>query len=501
MGPVGKLRQPGGIKYRDLHRLELGGKGVDLGGKRLFILAFTLTAAATAAALVRAPGPSPSETLSREILAELVEIDTTDATGDNTEAARAMATRLRQAGFPERDVIVVEPHSGKGNLVARLRGTGAKPPILLLAHLDVVEARREDWSSDPFTFVQRGGYFYGRGTTDDKAMAAIWIANLIRLKQEGFVPNRDLIVALTADEEGGDHNGARFLLEHHRDLIDASLCINEGGSGQMTQGRKLANNVQLSEKMFLSFRLNATSGGGHSSRPGRDNAIYALSRALVRISNHRFPARLDEITRTYFERMARIETGALSSDLQAIARRSDPDAVARLSVSPYYNAILRTTCVATELFGGHAENALPQRAGATINCRLLPGSDPDEVLDTLEAVVDDSSIVLVPLQEVRPSPPSRLDPEVLEAIERATESMWPGIPVVPTMGTAATDGLHLRNAAIPTFGVSGIFSEIDDARAHGKDERVRVEAFFEGQEFLYRLTKILSSGAGSTVSQ
>ncbi len=454
----------------------------------------SLLAAATAA-FVANGAPSAEDALAREIFEELIEINTTDSVGDNTKAAEAMARRLRDAGFPEEDVRVLAPHPRKGNLVARLRGSGARQPILLLAHIDVVEALPSDWSFDPFTFLEEEGFFYGRGTSDDKAMAAIWIANLIRMKREGYRPDRDLIVALTADEEGGSHNGVQWLLANHRDLIEAVYALNEGGGGQMKEGRKLSNSVQLSEKLFQSFSLEATNPGGHSSRPRKDNAIYTLSAALVRISEHEFPVELDEITSAYFEKMAAIEKGETSRDMLAVARRSDPGATRRLSASPYHNAVLRTTCVATELQGGHAENALPQTARATVNCRIFPGRDPKEVQKVLQEVIADEGVRLSPVQPATPSLPSPLLPEVMGEIERITEEMWPGVPVVPTMSTGATDGLFLRNAGIPTFGVSGIFGDVDDARAHGKDERLLVSSFYEGREFLYRLVVALSSSS------
>ncbi len=456
------------------------------------LFALILLAVVTAAFVETGP-PSAEDALAREIFEELIEINTTDSVGDNTKAAEAMARRLRDAGFPEEDVRVLGPHPRKGNLVARLRGSGKREPILLLAHIDVVEALPSDWSSDPFTFLEKDGFFYGRGTSDDKGMAAIWIANLIRMKREGHVPDRDLIVVLTADEEGGSYNGVRWLLANHRGLIDAAYCLNEGGGGQMRDGRKLSNSVQLSEKLFQSFALEATNPGGHSSRPRKDNAIYQLSSALVRISEHEFPVELDEITSAYFERMSAIESGGTSQDMLSLARRSDPEAAARLSKSPYYNAVLRTTCVATQLHGGHAENALPQTARATVNCRIFPGSDPLDVQRTLESVVRDEAVRISPVQPASPSLPSPLLREVMAPIERITEEMWPGVPVVPTMSTGATDGLYLRNAGIPTYGVSGIFGDVDDARAHGKDERVLVSSFYEGRGFLYRLVKALST--------
>ncbi len=435
-----------------------------------------------------------TQQLARDIFEQLIEINTTDSQGNTTEAAEAMAARLQAAGFPAEDVQVLGPHPRKGNLVARLRGDGSRAPLLLLAHLDVVEARREDWSVDPFTFLEQDGYFYGRGTTDDKAMAAIFVANLIRYKQEGYVPDRDLIVALTADEEGGGFNGVRWLLNNHRSLIDAAYALNEGGGGGIKDGKRLLHAVQLSEKMYLSFRLEVKNPGGHSSIPVKDNAIYHLAEGLTRLAQFDFPVQLNDGTRVFFERMSEIETGEAAADMKALLETPpDEAAVARLSTSARTNALMRTTCVATMLDAGHAQNALPQTASAVVNCRILPGESHEVVQQTLVRVLADDQIAVTPMGTPTPSPPSPLDPEVMEPIERITEAMWPGVPVVPTMLTGATDGLALRNAGIPTYGVSGLFGDVDDVRAHGQDERIGVEAFYEGQTFLYRLVKALSS--------
>ena len=441
--------------------------------------------------------PSRYQKLAQDLLHELIEINTTDSVGDNEEAAQAMADRLLAAGFPTQDVRVLVEAPRKGNLVARLRAADAgKKPLLLLAHIDVVEAEPADWSVDPFTFLERDGYFYGRGTTDDKAQAAIHVANLIRLRDEGFEADRDIIVALTADEEGGPHNGVQWLLANHRDLIDADLALNEGGGGTLQDGRRLSNSVQLSEKVYLSFTLEVTNPGGHSSLPRKDNAINTLSLALVAIAAHDFPVQLNEVTRAYFSRSAELTAGKLGEAMQAIlADPPDPEAVRLLATVPAYNARLRTTCVATQLDAGHAENALPQRAQATVNCRILPGVDPADIQTTLERVVDDPAVSFTPMQTPTPSEPSPLTRQVLGPIEDITEEMWPGVPVIPTMSTGATDGLYLRNAGIPVYGVSGIFGDIDDVRAHGRDERISIRSFFEGQEFLYRLVKRLSGGS------
>jgi acetylornithine deacetylase/succinyl-diaminopimelate desuccinylase-like protein len=349
---------------------------------------------------------------------------------------------------------------------------------------------------DPFKLLERDGYFYGRGTVDDKAMAAIWIANFIRFKHEGFVPNCDLIVALTAEEEGGkdEFNGVKWLLANHRKLIDADYCINEGGGGEIKNGQRLLNEVQASEKIYLSFRLEMKNRGGHSSLPTKDNAIYRLAEGLVRLSKFEFPVKLDEITRSYFKRMAKIEKGQTAEDMDLITRtQPDPGAISRLAAMPFYNALMRTTWVATMVEAGHAENALPQTARAVVNCRILPSDAPDEIEKTLVKFLADDQIKISRIQEPVISPPSPLKPKVVQAVERVTEQMWPGVPTVPMMSTGASDGAYLRNAGVPTYGVSGIFQDIDDVRWHGKDERVGVKEFYDGHEFLYRLTKMLAS--------
>jgi acetylornithine deacetylase/succinyl-diaminopimelate desuccinylase-like protein len=436
----------------------------------------------------------PHQQLAKEILQQLIEIDTTHSKGDNTAAAQAMADRLLAAGFPAEDVQVLAPAERKGNLVARYRGRDSgRRPLLLLAHIDVVEADPADWTLDPFTFIEQDGYFYGRGTTDNKDEAAIHIANFIRMKEEGFQPDRDIIVALTADEEGGTNNGVVWLLENHPDLIDAEYALNEGGGGSLKDGVHVSNNVQASEKVYQSFILETTNPGGHSSLPLKDNAIYHLADALVRIRNHDFPVSLNEVTQLFFQRSAELEEGELADAMSGVQESPpDPAAIAYLSGTPYYNSRLRTTCVATRLEGGHADNALPQRARATVNCRVLPGESIDAVHNTLETVIGDEQVSITRVNSANPSPPSPLTDEMLGAIETITEDMWPGVPVIPTMSTGATDGLYLRIAGIPVYGVSGLFGEIDDVRAHGQNERILIKSYFEGQEFLYRLTTTLS---------
>ncbi len=438
--------------------------------------------------------------LLREIYKELVEINTTDSIGSTTDAARAMAARLKGAGFTDEDArVLVHPgNARKGNLVARLRGTGARKPLLLLAHLDVVEARKEDWSDnlDPFKLTERDGYFYGRGTGDDKAMAAIFLTNLIRYKQEGFKPDRDIILALTADEEGGDYNGPEWLLKTHRELVAAEFGINEGGGGRYRKEVRLFNGIQASEKVYQSFQLEVKNKGGHSSLPVKDNAIYHLASGIDRLAKFDFPVNLNEVTRSYFARMAAIEKGQSAADMKSIASADSPDseAVKRLSASPYNNALMRTTCVATRLEGGHADNALPQTARATVNCRILPQESATDIERTLVKVLADDQIKVTYIKEPKPSPPSPLRPEIMQPVERTTQALWPGVPVIPIMGTGATDSLYFRQVGIPMYGVSGLFSDIDDNRAHGKDERVGVKSLYEGQEFLYRLVKTLAGG-------
>jgi acetylornithine deacetylase/succinyl-diaminopimelate desuccinylase-like protein len=441
----------------------------------------------------------------RGIFKQLIEINTTDSVGNVTVAVEAMATRLRDAGFPEQDVIVAGPHDRKKNLVVRLHGAGPQKPILFLAHLDVVEARREDWTTDPFQFVEKEGYFYGRGTVDIKDGAAILITNFIRMKKSRVALSRDLILALTADEEGGNFNGVEWLLKHHRDWIDSEYCVNlDGGDFMSDKGRKIYAAVQASEKVYVDFQFEVKNPGGHSSRPTRDNAIYHLSEGLARLSKFNFPAELNEITRPMLEKSAAIEGGPHAADMKAAARTpSDGAALVRLSESEFYNAILRTTCVATMLSGGHAPNALPQTARANVNCRILPGEDPNKVKETLIKVVDDPQIKVTFVEQrsadgnpILPVmvPPSPLRPELMKAVEASAASIWGPLPVMPVMDTGASDGRYLRASGIPTYGIAGVFLDLDNRRAHGQDERVRVQDFYDGVEFNYKLMQSLAKG-------
>ena len=462
----------------------------------LAFIAVSCSKEGEAPAPVETAAPSgllPHQELARDILRELIEIDTTQ-NGSTTTAAEAVAARLLAAGFPAEDVQVIGPTDTRGNLVARLRGRDVgRKPLLLMAHLDVVAADPADWTLDPFTFTQQDGYYYGRGIRDDKDDASIGVANLIRMRREGFQPDRDIILALTADEEGGEHNGVQWLLANHPELIAAEYAFSEGGDGASRNGVRLSNDIQASEKIYQSFTLEVTNPGGHSSVPSKDNAIYRLADALIRIRAHDFPVVLNEVTKIYFERAAELEEGELAAAMRGVLQYPpDPAAVAYFSRTPFYNSRLRTTSVATKAEAGHAENALPQRARATINCRMLPTESPPAVLETLLTVIGDDQVSVTPVNPATLSPPSPLTPELLGAIETLTEQTWPGVQVIPTMGTGATDGLYMRNAGIPVYGVSGIFYDMNDDRRHGRDERVGIESYFEGQEFMYQLVTRLS---------
>jgi acetylornithine deacetylase/succinyl-diaminopimelate desuccinylase-like protein len=438
----------------------------------------------------------PGQTFARDLLRELVEIDSTSAFG-STAAAKAMAARFRSAGFPESDMVLAGPTPDKQNLVVRLHGKGAAKPILLIAHLDVVDAPREGWSPglDPFRLTERDGFFYGRGVLDMKNAVAALVATLIRLRAEGFVPGRDIIVALTADEEGGNANGVYWLLANHRDWIDAAYCLNlDAGGGQTEKGRRLRMTVQTSEKTNVSFQAQTQNQGGHSSLPVKENAIYQLAKGLARLSERDLPFRFNETTRLYFERMAAIETGQVAADMKAVAKDPpDLDAAGRLAASsPYYNAIMRTTCVATRIEGGHASNALPQTAAAVINCRLFPGDTVESVRNALTEILADPGIAVRTMAAGRPAPASPLMPEVMGAVEKVTHAMWPGMPVFPVMDPWASDSISLRRADFAAFGVNGAFGELDVGNAHGANERIPVDAYYESVEFLYRLLKALT---------
>jgi acetylornithine deacetylase/succinyl-diaminopimelate desuccinylase-like protein len=443
------------------------------------------------------PVTPASNVLARELLRELVEIDTTPAKGC-TQAAEAVAARLRSAGFVESDVLLLGSRPERQNVVARLRGRGQGKPIVLIAHLDVVDAPREGWAAglEPFRLTERDGFFYGRGVLDDKSAAACLVANLIRLRGEGFVPSRDIVVALTADEESGPANGIAWLLAQRRDLMDVAYCLNlDAGGGQIENGKRVRMTVQTSEKAYLSFRLETNSPGGHSSLPDKNNAIYRLAAGLTRLSRCEFPFRFNETTRAYFERMSKEERGQLAADMEALAKDPpDLDAARRIAdTSPYHNALLHTTCVVTRIEAGHADNALPQSALAIVNCRVFPGDTLEFVRDSIVKALDDPEIKVTPMSSMQTSPVSPLLPEVMNEIDRLSREMWPGVPVLPVMDPWASDSARLRRAGIPTFGASGIFGEMDLGNAHGANERLPMESYYQSVEFLYRLLKSLTS--------
>jgi acetylornithine deacetylase/succinyl-diaminopimelate desuccinylase-like protein len=459
-----------------------------------FALATLLALPATSAAQSRAS--VEDRTLAHEIFRELIEIDTSEPDGDPRAASEAMATRLRAAGSPAEDVEVIGPEPRLGNLVARYRGADPSlPPVLLMAHIDVVPAHRDDWSFEPFRLTEQDGYYYGRGAIDNKAGAAMLVANFIRYRREGFRPERDLIIVLTADEET---TGAsiQWLLANHPHVARAGFALNtDAGGGELRDGRYLIMGVQASEKVYLDYRLEVRNPGGHSSRPRPDNAIYQLARALTRLEEHRFPVQLNEVTRAYFRRTT--ELGGPDAEDMRLVTADPPDAAAaeRLSLNPVYNALLRTTCVATMLEAGHAENALPQTARAVVNCRILPGEDPAQVDRTLREVVGDTAVAIRRVREPTLSPPSPLTPEVMGVVERLTQLHFSDAAVIPQMSAGATDGLYVRNAGIPVYGVSAVFGATGDGRAHGRDERIRVRSFYEALDFWYDMVRELGGGS------
>lgn len=463
------------------------------------------------AALVALPAAAPAQqspltpyqSLGRELLREMVETNTEYSIGSTTKLAESLAARFRAAGFPAADVQVVGPDTGRDakdrNLVVRYRGRGTRRPILLIGHLDVVEAKRADWVLDPFTLTERDGHFYGRGTLDMKSGDASWVAALLRMKQEGVEPPGDIILALTAGEEGGGgYNGIQWLLAHDRGAIDAQYALNaDAGGGELHDGKPIAMDVQAAEKVYHSLRLTTHDPGGHSSLPRPDNAIYELAAALGRVSAHVFPFESNAVTRAYFSRTAALVPADVAADMRAVSASATPDgaAAARLAArSPYYNALLRTTCVATLIQGGHAENALPQSASATVNCRMMPGTDPAAVEAAIRRIVADSAVAVTPVDTAKPSPPSPLPGALEQTLERTTTSVWAPLPIIPSMETGATDGLYLRNAGMPVYGVSGLFVDPNnaaDTRAHGLNERISVKAFYDQLEFTYRLLRTL----------
>jgi acetylornithine deacetylase/succinyl-diaminopimelate desuccinylase-like protein len=476
---------------------------------------FLTAAACVFAAAASAAAPqldAATRQLAHDILRELIEINTTDSSGSTTAAAEAMRKRLLAAGFPAADVAVLGPNARKGNLIARYRGRaaaaqGAKPgPILIIGHLDVVEAHREDWSTDPFRLVEQDGYFYGRGTEDMKGPDAIAVTTFIRLRREGYVPDRDIILALTADEETGTSNGVEWLLENHRELIDAEFVLNpDAGEVRTEKGKPVALQFEATEKLYADYQLLATNPGGHSSRPTADNAIYHVADALKALQQSPFPFELNPVTRAYFERMAAIETPAVSEGIRAIlATPPDAAAIGRLSQDPHYNATMRTTCIPTLISGGHAVNAQPQRAEANVNCRILPGHSQEEVRLELVRLFADPALTVRYRSDngdlhdhgseraAMSPPPPRAD--LMRALGDVAARLWPGIPLIPFMETTATDSIYTMAANMPSYGVNGIAIDFDDKREHGRDERIRVQSYDDGVVFYYEFLRALTGG-------
>jgi len=437
--------------------------------------------------------PAAEQKLAREIYKEMIEVKSGFTTGSTTPIAESVAARFKAAGFPASDIFVGGVIPAKANVVVRYHGSGARKPMLLLAHIDVVEAKREDWSFDPFVFLEKDGYFYGRGTADDKAQAAVWVATLLRFKRENYHPDRDLILALTADEEGGGpYNGVDWLLKKHRDLIDSEFAINEGARGMIVNGKYVEHDIGLAEKQFVNLRWEVRNKGGHSARPVPDNAIYHLAAAVDKLAKFNFDFHLTDITREYFRQSAKTASGSLAADMARIAD-GDRAAMERVATaSAPLNAMMRTTCVATRLEGGHADNALPQLAAANINCRLLPDDNVERVVAEFTRLIADDQVKITVITNEGASPSSPLRPDIMRAFTRITDTMFPGVITVPTMAVGGSDGRYLRVAGIPTYGIQGFFQDRDDVRAHGRDERMPVKSFYEGQTFLYEFVKALS---------
>ena len=459
-----------------------------------------LAAGLAVAGAAQAAELTPVQQQMRAIYQELVETNTTNSIGSCTLAAQKMAKRLKAGGFKDSEMQLIIPPGGpkKGNLVARLKGDGSKKPLLLLAHIDVVEANREDWERDPFKLVEENGMFYARGASDDKAMAASFVNNMILYKKEKLPLKRDIIMALTCDEElvPSKFDGAEYLVNHHRALIDAEIALNEGGGGLLDkEGKPVRHGIQAGEKIYQSFQLEVTNPGGHSSAPFKDNAIYHLADGLSRLGQFSFPFKLSPVTRAFYERMSKIEKGQVAEDMKAILQDPpDQAALDRLyAVSPVHNSTVRTTCVATKVDAGHADNALPQRARAIVNCRILPGEPIAEVQATLQRVVADDKIKITRVGEGVDGAMPPMPPALLKAVEEISNDMWPGVPVIPTMSTGGTDGRFLNNAGIWTYGISGMFHGPEGSGAHGLNEHIRVKSLYDGQEYLYRLGKRLAT--------
>jgi len=476
-----------------------------LAGLALFASLAVSSALAQTAPAYTPPDPATKE-LALGIFRQIIEINSTDSVGSVTAVSKAMQQRFLDAGFPASDIFLGGPNDRKENLVVRYRGTGAHAPILFIGHEDVVEARREDWTTDPFKFVEKDGYWYGRGTQDMKDCDAILVTTFIRLRKEGFKPDRDLILALTADEEGGQSNGVDWLLKNHPELMKAAYAFNpDGGGVDLQNGKAISADVDASEKLYADYQLIATNPGGHSSLPTPDNAIYHIADALERLQHYQFPFELNAITRAYFEKLATLEPAQTASDIRAmLATPPDPAAIARLSESPEWNSTMHTTCVATRLEAGHANNALPQMAEANVNCRILPGHSREEVRDDLVRIFDDPKVAVRYVDngggihsgapDSKGPPPVALQPEVMKPLEKLVAVYWPGTPVVPDMATGASDSVFTNAAGIPTYNWSAIELEVNDVRAHGKDERLPETSFWKGVQFWHEYVRMITSG-------
>jgi acetylornithine deacetylase/succinyl-diaminopimelate desuccinylase-like protein len=477
-----------------------------------FIAAFTVLLCITPR--LTAQGSLPTATaedraLARSILQELIAINTTDTPrGSVTAGTTAMQKRFLDAGFAPQDVQLLGPDAHKQNLVVRMRaaGTPAAKPILFLCHMDVVEALRSDWTTDPFELVEKDGYFYGRGTEDMKDGDATMVATFLRLRRDGYKPKRDLILALTADEEGGRFNGANWLLTQHHDLVDAAFVINlDAGGVQLEHGRPILAAVEATEKIYSDFQITAINRGGHSSLPRSDNAIYEIAVALNKLAAFTFPFELNEVTRAYFGKLAQQESPQSAATIRAIlATPPDMTAVAKLSSEPTFNANLRTTCVATRLSAGHANNALPQTAQANVNCRIFPGHSPEEIRQKLIEIfadpqlsvkyVSDGGAVSDTAPNRKPIVPPAPIPEVFDPLTRLANAIWPGVSVTALMENGASDSIYFAQAGVPCYGFSAVAIERGDYRAHGRDERVLVDSFWKSLDFFYSFVSELGGG-------
>jgi acetylornithine deacetylase/succinyl-diaminopimelate desuccinylase-like protein len=476
-----------------------------LAGLAVFAFLAVSSALAQSAPAYTPPDPATKE-LALSIFRQIIEINSTDSVGSVTAVSKAMQQRFLDAGFPPSDIFLGGPNDRKENLVVRYGGTGPHPPILFIGHEDVVEARREDWTTDPFKFIEKDGFWYGRGTQDMKDCDAILVTTFIRLHKEGFKPDRDLILALTADEEGGQANGVDWLLKNHPELMKAAYAFNpDGGGVDLQNGKAISADVDASEKLYADYQLIATNPGGHSSLPTPDNAIYHVADALERLQHYQFPFELNAITRAYFEKLATLEPAQTAADIRAmLATPPDPGAIARLSQSPEWNSTLHTTCVATRLEAGHANNALPQMAQANVNCRILPGHSREEVRDELVRIFDDPKVSVRYVDngggihsgapDSKGPPPVALQPEVMKPLEQLVAVYWPGTPVVPDMATGASDSVFTNAAGIPTYNWSAVELEVSDVRAHGKDERLPEVSFWKGVQFWHEYLRMITGG-------